>query len=210
MTTASISETREGEGRVTSNVMAMREHEIRSALRERLIVEYAAEPDTLIVDELGIHAGVARIDMAVVNGELHGFEIKSRSDTLERLPKQAQAYGTVFDRVTIVVSDRHAPAAVAALPDWWGVLVCGASNAEPLTCRRTPRRNASVDPFAVAQLLWRDEALAILERRGLAERLTGKPRRELWRALARDVPLAELQSAVRDALRARRTWRVDR
>jgi len=192
-----------------SNVTAMREHQIRSALRDRLEAEFASEPETLIIDELGIEEGTARVDVAVVNGELHAFEIKSRYDTLSRLPAQAKAYGRVFDRVSIVVADRHADAAMAVLPKWWGVFVCDTGEAGPLALRRAPRTNSAIDPFAVARLLWRDEALGALECRGLAQGLRSKPRRELWRALAGGLPLTELQTIVRDALRARRTWRAD-
>lgn len=187
----------------------MREHEIRRALRERLEEEFLSEPGTLIIDELGIEEGTARVDLAVVNGELHAFELKSRADTLVRLPAQADAYGRVFDRVSLVVSERHARKAVAGLPEWWGLIVVADDGSRSLAQRRSAQTNPGIEPFAVAQLLWRDEALAALESRGLAERRRSKPRRELWRALAEEVPLSELQQLVRDALRGRRTWRAD-
>jgi hypothetical protein len=190
-------------------VTLMREHEIRSALRDRLEAQFASEPGTLFIDELGIEEGAARVDLAVVNGELHAFEIKSPVDSLVRLPAQAAAYGRVFDRITLVVADRHEAAAVAVLPRWWGVVVCDRAEPSALTTRRLARRNSTIDPFAVAQLLWRDEALVALEQRELARGLRSKPRRELWRALADGVPLADLQAMVRDVLRARRTWRAD-
>jgi len=36
--------------------------------------------------------GASRIDRAVVNGSVHGYEIKSETDDLTRLPAQARAY----------------------------------------------------------------------------------------------------------------------
>jgi hypothetical protein len=38
----------------------------------------------------------------VINGALHAFEIKSDSDTLDRLPSQIQAYQGVFEYLTLV------------------------------------------------------------------------------------------------------------
>ena len=47
----------------------------------------------MILDELGICRGRVRIDLTVVNGLLHGYEIKSERDTLARLETQADLYG---------------------------------------------------------------------------------------------------------------------
>ena len=65
------------------------------------------DPQTLIVEELGIRQGAARVDVAVVNGSLHGYEIKSARDTLERLPKQSELYSSVFDTITLVTAENH-------------------------------------------------------------------------------------------------------
>jgi hypothetical protein len=37
--------------------------------------------DTRVVEEMGIWAGSVRVDIAVINGEFHGFELKSDRDT---------------------------------------------------------------------------------------------------------------------------------
>jgi hypothetical protein len=51
-----------------------------------------------------------RADLAVFNGtEFIGIEVKSDFDTLKRLEGQHLAYSKVFDRIIIVVADRHAP-----------------------------------------------------------------------------------------------------
>src|SRR6266849_8615145 len=101
----------------------MNDAQIRIATKQALFVQHRGDAETVIFDELGVQHGVARIDLAVVNGELHGFELKSDRDTLARLPEQVESYGRVFDRVTLVVEERHLRRAVEMVPEWWGIRV---------------------------------------------------------------------------------------
>src|SRR4051812_32014446 len=64
--------------------------EIRAALHRKALRAFHHCNDTLVIDELGIAHAKARIDVAVINGCLHGFEIKSAADTLTRLPRQLE------------------------------------------------------------------------------------------------------------------------
>src|SRR5436309_5269309 len=97
--------------------------QIRTALKSKLLVRHKNDSDTMIIEELGVHHVALRIDLAVVNGELHGFELKSDRDTLSRLREQAKAYASVFDRVTLVLGKRHVRRALEMIPDWWGITV---------------------------------------------------------------------------------------
>jgi pseudouridine-5'-phosphate glycosidase len=103
----------------------MRDGEVRQVLRERLNAIYGAEPTTIIVEELGLRCGAVRADLAVVNGRLKGYEIKSERDTLTRLARQCEVYSKVFDTVTIVVAERHLHGAVDVVPEWWGIDIAG-------------------------------------------------------------------------------------
>ncbi len=188
----------------------MRDMDIRSALRATVLARHVRDPDTLVIDELGLERGVVRVDIAVVNGRLHGYEIKSDADTLERLPAQVTGYGRVLDRVTLVVGSRHASAAQRLVPDWWGVYVAHEAVNGQVHFRpaRRERANPGLDLEAVAALLWRDEALALLQARGRARGLVSKPRRELYRALVATLAPVELRRCVRDALKSRTDWRA--
>jgi hypothetical protein len=64
-----------------------------------------------------------------------------------------------------------------------------------------------VDPRAVAQLLWRDEALAALKLRNLSKGALSKPRKVLWDRLVENVPAPELCAIVRNQLLTRPQWR---
>jgi hypothetical protein len=57
---------------------------IRAALKRYLEGRHAQDDKVRIIEELGISHGSCRIDIAVVNGMIHGYEIKSDQDTLQR------------------------------------------------------------------------------------------------------------------------------
>ncbi len=186
----------------------MNDTAIRTALLIGLNREYRNDLDTLIIEELGLCQGEARIDIAVVNGCIHGYEIKSDQDTLKRLSRQAAIYSRVLDRVTLVVSGGHLDEALPAIPDWWGVLV--AMKRKGRICfvqERKTHKNPHLDPFALVQLLWRDEAYKALKERNLHTGLTKKARVGLWEVLSEQVPLAELTRLVRETLKLRQSWR---
>lgn len=189
-------------------VVLMRDHDVRVALRARLMGEHAAAHDqTLLVDELGL-CGAARVDVAAVNGSLTGYELKSARDKLDRLPNQVVTYGRVLDYAYLVVASTHLDRARPMLPPWWGILVAReADGGVVLSHQRRARGNPAVDAGSLAQLLWREEALAILTRHGLDAGVRGKPRHVLWDRLATDLRLDELRDEVRATLKARRGWR---
>ncbi|RKS09975.1 hypothetical protein DFP74_5720 [Nocardiopsis sp. Huas11] len=185
----------------------LRDTDIRKVLAADLHARYADDSHTLIRHELGLCAGERRVDVAVINGEMVGYEIKSDVDRLDRLADQAEVYGRVFDRMSIVTTDRYLAEAVAMLPSWWEVL-CIRQGREGVSSEqvRAGKPNKGQDPFALAQLLWREEALEELKSRGLARGLSKKRRWVIWHHLAQAVPVAELRGVVRRRLKARREW----
>lgn len=184
---------------------ALGDAEVRPALRSLLRAEYAGEADSVFLEELGFCGGRVRIDLAVVNGRIHGYEIKSDRDTLERLDGQLEIYNRVLDRATLVVGERHVNAAKALLPRWWGLLRIDAGPAEPrFTTIRRGHRNPRRQARTLAELLWRDEALALLERRDAARGVRSKPRFAVWDRLCEHFHLEEIAAEVRRCLKARK------
>lgn len=188
----------------------MRDIDIRCALREEMARMHNGEPDTLIVEELGLCQGVARVDLAVVNGTVHGYEIKSERDTLARLPSQTGVYNRTLEFVTVVAAKSHTASARLLIPQWWGIWeATKRSSKVELRIVRKARRNPRLDSYAIAQLLWRSEALQALSERGLSCGMLSKSRRQLWECLASSVTIAELGSIVREQLKRRgESWRV--
>ena len=188
----------------------MRDRDIRGCLRQDLLRHFAHDPGSLVLDELDLCQGTSRVDMAVVNGWIHGYEIKSEQDTLERLPGQMDVYSRTLDYVSIVTNDRHLGAISALVPSWCGLTRASLESDEVrLDVVRPPQQNTGIDAEAIVQFLWRDEALGILASLGLDRGMASKPRRALWKNLSESVPLDELQSLVRTALKDRQGWRSD-
>lgn len=185
----------------------MRDADVRRALTDELTSQ--ASPDTLVVDELDL-CGLTRVDVAVVNGHLMGYEIKGSTDSLRRLPGQVAAYSQVLDFAELVVAENHYDRALSLLPDWWGVRVASGTDQVCLAEIRPARMNDGVDPGALVQLLWREETLAELAARGLARGFRSRPRWILWERLATEVPLDELKTVVRTRLKGRTDWRAAR
>ena len=183
--------------------------EIRSALRARLLVEEADKADTVVIEELGLCRGQVRVDLAVVNRMLHGFEIKSDRDSLRRLVDQVDLYSKVLDRATIVAGGRYLSEALAIVPCWWGVLGIQPGPKEPrFTTVRRGRNNPSRDPRSLVELLWLDDAIALLAQRDAARGVRGKPRRVVWDRVCEHFQVDEIAATVRAHLRARAARQV--
>lgn len=187
----------------------MRDADVRLALRQQLVAAHGGDPNTRIVEEMGIWSGSVRIDMAVINGELHGYELKSDRDTLERLPFQADLYSRVFDRVELVVGARHCDKATKLVPKWWAIRIAtmssGAVHLRPMI-GYPGAKNPNPDPYLVAQLLWKEEALSILDTYGLAKGFRSKRIKTLHERLVTALPFDELSREVREALKRRPEW----
>jgi hypothetical protein len=152
---------------------------IRNALKESFKKTHEECPDSKVIEELGIAHGAVRIDIVVINNVIHGYELKSDIDTLDRLPGQMEIYNKVLDRVTLVVGKNHLYEAIQVVPEWWGITIAKIS----APCKkvvfyniREAEDNLNQDSHAVASLLWRDEALNILEKIGEADGVRSKTR----------------------------------
>lgn len=187
----------------------MNDLEIRQSFHRKMLRRQHARNDTLVIDELGLQHGKCRADIAVVNGHLVGYEIKSNSDSLRRLEMQVESYGAVFDKAFIVVGDRHVHCIQNRIPEWWGVIVSskGPKGAISFNMARRSRLNRNVDPVSVAGLLWRDEAVEILREKKLPSRSLRQPRTALYKLLSELLNSCELRKVVRHYLKKRKNWR---
>jgi hypothetical protein len=178
--------------------------EIRPALRDWILARVVRDGDDTVLEELGLLRGCVRVDLVLVSGILHGFEIKSDRDSLGRLANQAEIYGKVLDRATLVVGERHLVKAMSIIPTWWGVIRVVAGEGGPkFTTIRRGRPNPRRDPRSLAELLWLSDAIALLEERDLAGGARGKTRAVVWDRLCRHFKLEEITAAVCAQLKAR-------
>jgi hypothetical protein len=187
----------------------MRDYDVRSELHRQLHAEHDGDENTRILDELGLRHGARRVDVAVVNGSLHGYEIKSDSDTLNRLAGQVEVYTAVLDYATLVVGQRLAAEARDQIPEWWGLKIASEDRAKITTLidQRTASMNPQIDPIALAELLWRPEVIDLLSDLGAPPKLLRSPRAVLYRELVSSMSLVQLREAVRMRLKMRKGWR---
>ena len=85
----------------------LNEGQIKAAIIDRLFATGALD-DAVLINEMVVANWSRRVDLAVANGRLHAFEVKSDLDTLRRLPGQLSTYLDRFDKVTIVTTSRFA------------------------------------------------------------------------------------------------------
>lgn len=190
--------------------MQTRDSDIRAELHNKIKEIFSYDLDSIVVEEMNLCSGDARIDIAVINGKIHGYEIKSERDTLNRLPNQIDIYNQVMDTVTIVVGRNHLGKVRNMVPNWWGIYTAEMKNNTELKLEieREPLFNEEVNPYYVAQLLWRDEALEILKEINCAKGVLSKPRDIIWERLVNSLSLEELQKHVRNKLKNRKGWRA--
>ena len=182
----------------------VRDPEIRSALSRLFRREGVLRGRTVVVQELGLRRSDAIVDVAVVNGSLHGYEIKSDADTLRRLARQVKVYGQILDRATLVVGRQHLVAARRMVPRWWGLIVVDAGHrGAALLSVRGNRENPARDARSLAELLWLDEARELLAARGALRGFRDKPRPAVWDRLCEVYSLDEVAAEVRARLKAR-------
>ncbi len=179
----------------------LRDSDIRAALHEWLWDAHARDTNTVILHELKIPRPSARVDIAVVNGEICGFEIKSDVDGLARLPRQVKAFSTVFDRVCVVTTRKHVASARKIIPEWWGIISpIGDEQFErvlPSLCN--PNRNI----VAALHMLSRSELCGILDAHNILRGLKSKPRNRLIDAIVGMLPSEQVLFATRHALKSR-------
>jgi hypothetical protein len=193
-------------------MQATKDKEIRLALHDKKLRAYREAPDTIVVDELGLSHARARIDVAVINGCVHGYEIKSSLDSLDRLPSQLALYSQCLEKLTLVCAPRHTGGIEKIAPEWCGILEVekGKRGGMKFHTIRRPLANPEIDAVQLAHLLWRPEAAELLARHGASKKMQKKSRKELYVSLAELLTIQELTAAIREFMKSRRAWRDPR
>ena len=187
----------------------MTDSDIRKALKRKYLCRYL-NSDTLIIDEMSLLHGYSRIDVAVIGRLFIGFEIKSDRDKLIRLTEQIRIYNMIFDKIYLIVGYNLAYDALKKVPEWWGVKLVSEGNRGALhfTEARKPHLNPSPEKDAIAKLLWKEEALSILEELGCAKGFQSKPRNVIYTKLAELIDISLLKQRVYQFLKNRNAVRV--
>ena len=99
----------------------IREYDIKAALIDWLY-EKGHVDNAVIVNEMVVANWSRRVDIAVANGRLHAYEIKSDADTLKRLPGQVELFSSHFDKLILVVASKFVSTVLSEYPSEVGVL----------------------------------------------------------------------------------------
>lgn len=186
--------------------------EIRASLHAKKFRRHHACPYTVVVDELGVAHGKGRVDIVVLNGCIHGYEIKSSKDTLSRLPAQLAEFSRSLEKLTVVVAPSHVSQLLNLIPDWCGIILAEKGRRGGINFRtlRSSRKNPDLDLSAMSRFLWRQEAFDLLASLG-AQAIHPKAKRsELYNCIAAMVSAKELTAAIKRSFKNRGNWRPDR
>lgn len=186
------------------------EKQIKSELRRQVLRGHISNQESLVVDELGLLHAQGRIDVAVINGCVHGYEIKSASDTLKRLPRQLEIYCQCLHKLTLVIDTHHLIACEKQLPEWCGIFeaVRGPRGGMRFRRIRIAQWNPHLDPFTLAHLLWRDEACQALLNLGVNKQHLKRPRKDLYQMLVNQISISELTKLIKQSMIQRQNWRA--
>lgn len=186
----------------------MKDPHIRHLLRRTELSKYLNDPHSKVVEEMKIPAANARIDMAVINGHFHGYEIKSASDTLQRLPNQLIAYSYIFDFLTVITEKKYHERISKIIPDWVGLSVCSDKKDEvEIEVIKSGTENLCKNGFFLAKLLWHEELVEVLTE----QQIPFKKKNRNWllcETLSQHVETNELSSLVRQKLKQRKDWKT--
>lgn len=187
----------------------MNDSKIRKAIKEIEFKTHFTEEDTKVIDEMGLNQGSSIIDIAVINGKMVGYEIKSDRDTLKRLDGQISEYNKVFDFINIVTSKKYAPVIKNHVPDWWGIIEVQEKNhAIKIFQRRKAKLNKNVSAYSLLQLLWKEELSDMIDRYAVNKALKNKSKKIIWTYLSDLLDINLIKNDVRNYLKSRTTWKA--
>lgn len=186
----------------------MRDFDIRLALKTTALKKFYCD-DSVIVEELSLPTAGCRIDIAVVNGAFHGYEIKSASDTLKRLETQISGYTKIFDFLTILTEEKHLKKVETIVPEWVGLeSFKHSSNGIEHSIVRASKSNISTEGFYLAKLLRKDELQAVC----LEFEISFNQKLRSWtlcEILADNIETQILSTIVRAKLKQRLDWKIN-
>lgn len=160
-----------------------------------------------IIEEMNVCDGVSRVDVAVANGHLCGYEIKSDADNLDRLKIQTASYNKTFDRITIVVGSKFTEKIFNYVPEFWGI--CAAKQDRDrvkLRYIRKAKYNTNVDPFSLLNLLWKDELLNILSPLKI-KGISKMQKSDLIKLVVVNYSKTNIRNYTREIIKTRNFWR---
>lgn len=185
--------------------------DIRIALRSWVQNKFELKQDDILINELGFwnkdpESTVDcsfRADLALANGRLVGFEIKSQKDSLKRWLSQMTAYSNVFDEIWLCSHGKHLHRALEITEKHIGVLVVDDSGS--ITVVRYATENTKLNFYDLSGLLWKDELLNFASLNNVIEIKSRMTKNEIRDVLSKQSNLAQLKPYVLQKLKERKS-----
>ncbi|WP_215399027.1 sce7726 family protein [Rheinheimera oceanensis] len=106
------------------------------------------------IHEFQISGGRVRADVVALKNGVHGIEIKSKFDNLNRLKHQLAGYAKVFNSVTLVCDSKFEGKIDSVIPDWFGISIATESE---LIVKRRAQLNPLIRPEFILGTLTKKE-----------------------------------------------------
>lgn len=182
-------------------------------IRERLIQliqKQNIDSSYRIIEELVICDGLARADVVLANGQLHGFEIKSDHDSLDRLPNQIEFYDRTFDKCTIIVGKKFLNVIQEQVPEHWGIDLAYKNRLGNVSIKRirASKRNYKIEATNLLDLIWGSEIKSYLKENKIRG-YSNKNKLGLKELTINYLPLKNIRDFTRETLKTRTGWRED-
>jgi hypothetical protein len=184
----------------------MQDSDIRKILHSYLKKKNEPIKDTIIIDEFDLCSGLSRIDVAVINGVIHGYEIKSEEDTLKRLPLQMNYYNKSLEKISVATNRVHLKEIKRSIPKWWGLILIDEDNKRKLNEIRKAKKNPSVEKKSLLQLLWKEELFSIMQKYNVKVNRSSN-KNTLQENIADVLEMEIIAQEVRTTLKSRQNWR---
>lgn len=161
-----------------------------------------------ILEELVICDGSSRIDIAVANGKLLGYEIKSDYDTLDRLDNQIKYYNKTFENITIIVGKKFEQVILEYVPTYWGVSVAYRNKFGNVTIKRirASKVNKNLSKPHLLDLLWNHEIKLLLKQYNITG-YSREKRAGLKNMAIENLSLNDIKKYTIKQLKTRTGWR---
>jgi len=155
------------------------EPDIKSIVLNHLIEKEILTCSDTVFSEFTVDSASRRVDLAIAKeGELWAFEIKSEADSLARLKGQADIYLKYFDKVFVVVAQKHIQSALEMLPTsiaLWGI------KGKSVIIKRRGRKKIIKDPRIFINMMGVSDLIKASNRSGVKSE--SKRREDLVRSL---------------------------
>lgn len=184
--------------------------DIRTALRNWVHDKFELKHNDILINELGFWNkdpkstvdNSFRADLALANGRLVGFEIKSQKDNLKRWSSQMTAYTNVFDEIWLCSHGKHLHQALSVTEKHIGILVVDDTGS--ITVVRYAAENNKLNFYDLSGLLWKDELIEFALLNNIMEVKSRMTKNEIRDAIGCKSNLSQLKPYVLQKLKKRK------